>query len=678
MTVKSTLSKATVTNTNLVSVTYSLEKPHNTSSPHVSASISSGLCTITYTVSVVPVPVTTPALVGGGKDASTPYSTALPNTKDEIPPSNPSPLTTYGVSCDKDKGCKTVTIVVPPFTKIGESPTKGGATTPVDSVPTTTPIATAFPVVACDEDKGCTTITVTIPSTNTITLEAVGSTKPFKSAPTSAGILPPSILPVIACDKDKECLTSSITVPIVDTATLTGLNPGKPTPFVSKPESIGSEQSGATQVQVTTFPGYQVVPSPSGRATTSISDSSSTTSPSVIPVWTAAMLGNAYGGGFITTPSIFVTAIPSASAPEIGIPPGYGVLSNDDKAATTAISQTRSSIGAPITPPAEAPISASIQRYVESTIVETIVSSNTVFVISTKFPAGLPIGSGVPVGGVASPASATVQVATPSSVVSSPPSTSIYLVGVTPVSGGEVQVVYSSAVVSPTSDSSRSPAAGVSVQGEALRASSALSIISNGQNAQAIPNTASAQLPASEITNDVNTQPTFGPVPASLIQSNAVSEGAPSFSSFSYAVGIIASSAGSPPTTYAIPPYNPGSTSVALPPVEVSGSIASPNAVKQSLYKALTSALALSLPNGGVSAQATNAEISEVPAASSLSPLTPIPSGVASTGGPSSNNGSLLLPLGPTALPVYQGNATAVSVSISLWLVVLAVAVMCL
>lgn len=43
---------------------------------------------------------------------------------------------------------------------------------------------------------------------------------------------------------------------------------------------------------------------------------------SVVPIWTANMLGNAYGGGYVITPSIFVTSYPDSPSSS-GIPPGY-------------------------------------------------------------------------------------------------------------------------------------------------------------------------------------------------------------------------------------------------------------------------------------------------------------------------------------------------------------------
>lgn len=46
----------------------------------------------------------------------------------------------------------------------------------------------------------------------------------------------------------------------------------------------------------------------------------------VIPVWTPAMLGNAYGGGFIIIPSTYVTAFPGSPRSTPGVPPGYGFV----------------------------------------------------------------------------------------------------------------------------------------------------------------------------------------------------------------------------------------------------------------------------------------------------------------------------------------------------------------
>ncbi|MCJ1230116.1 hypothetical protein MMC12_006787 [Toensbergia leucococca] len=45
---------------------------------------------------------------------------------------------------------------------------------------------------------------------------------------------------------------------------------------------------------------------------------------SMIPVYTPELLGNAYGGGFIITPSIYIAVPPYVTGSTKGIPPGYG------------------------------------------------------------------------------------------------------------------------------------------------------------------------------------------------------------------------------------------------------------------------------------------------------------------------------------------------------------------
>ena len=49
-----------------------------------------------------------------------------------------------------------------------------------------------------------------------------------------------------------------------------------------------------------------------------------TATSTVIPVYTPAMLGNAYGGGFVITPSLYATVYPSINGSTSGVPPGYG------------------------------------------------------------------------------------------------------------------------------------------------------------------------------------------------------------------------------------------------------------------------------------------------------------------------------------------------------------------
>ena len=71
------------------------------------------------------------------------------------------------------------------------------------------------------------------------------------------------------------------------------------------------------------FPGYGIVPSPTSAPGSPREEIFSNATSSIIPVYTAALLGNAYGGGFISTPSIYVTKLPYPNGPSSGVPPGY-------------------------------------------------------------------------------------------------------------------------------------------------------------------------------------------------------------------------------------------------------------------------------------------------------------------------------------------------------------------
>ena len=58
----------------------------------------------------------------------------------------------------------------------------------------------------------------------------------------------------------------------------------------------------------------------------------------VIPVFSAGLLGNAYGGGFVKTASLFVTKLPFPNGPTEGVPPGY-VSTSKAEASVTVSSQ---------------------------------------------------------------------------------------------------------------------------------------------------------------------------------------------------------------------------------------------------------------------------------------------------------------------------------------------------
>ncbi len=71
--------------------------------------------------------------------------------------------------------------------------------------------------------------------------------------------------------------------------------------------------------------GYATVPSPTSMPGDEgpLSNASS----SILPVFAPSLLGNAYGGGFVRIPSVYVTKLLLSNGPSEGVPPGYGFTS---------------------------------------------------------------------------------------------------------------------------------------------------------------------------------------------------------------------------------------------------------------------------------------------------------------------------------------------------------------
>ena len=61
----------------------------------------------------------------------------------------------------------------------------------------------------------------------------------------------------------------------------------------------------------------------------------SNASSTIIPVFSAPLLGNAYGGGFVATPSVYATKLASPNGPPEGYAPGYGFSSKPEISATS-------------------------------------------------------------------------------------------------------------------------------------------------------------------------------------------------------------------------------------------------------------------------------------------------------------------------------------------------------
>jgi len=126
---------------------------------------------------------------------------------------------------------------------------------------------------------------------------------------------------------------------------------------------------------------------------------------SVVPVYTPGMLGNAYGGGYISTPSVYVTVTsPSASGSAVGVPPGYGYSAQPG--ALTAGSQSVSNSAVPASPVSAAGSSggspqASGLSIISGTTTTTVqpgsptasVYSSAVPTSPGVFPAGSSVGS---------------------------------------------------------------------------------------------------------------------------------------------------------------------------------------------------------------------------------------------------------------------------------------------
>ena len=101
----------------------------------------------------------------------------------------------------------------------------------------------------------------------------------------------------------------------------TSSSPSRSLVFPSFVSLTVSATSGASSTLE--FPGYGIVPSPVSIPGLPRERINSNATSSIIPVYTAALLGNAYGGGFVSTPSVYVTELPYPNGPSSGVPPGY-------------------------------------------------------------------------------------------------------------------------------------------------------------------------------------------------------------------------------------------------------------------------------------------------------------------------------------------------------------------
>ena len=193
-------------------------------------------------------------------------------------------------------------------------------------------------------------------------------------------------------------------------------------------------------------------------------------SASVVPVYTPGMLGNAYGGGYISTPSVYGTvSSPSDSGSAVGVPPGYGY--SLQPGSPTAGSQTvySSAVAAPVS--SVAPSVGSLQGSGSS-------SGTTTSIVQP----GSPTASGTPTTSSQSVYSSVASTAPPTSVGSSaglpqgygPPS----LISGTPTAGS--QSAYNSAVSMPATSSTGSSAGALQGYGSSSVSGNPTTIVQPG------------------------------------------------------------------------------------------------------------------------------------------------------------------------------------------------------
>ncbi|KAL9637847.1 MAG: hypothetical protein Q9164_001945 [Protoblastenia rupestris] len=136
---------------------------------------------------------------------------------------------------------------------------------------------------------------------------------------------PPIIMYTLTFESSSQAIASSSPLSKPEVASSgTGLLPSKASLFPSKPSLT---VIATNQISSMTFPGFATVPASMTEAAPSDQGLFTNATTAATPVWTPSMLGNAYGGGYIVTPSIYVTKLPYLNGPSDDVPPGYGSLS---------------------------------------------------------------------------------------------------------------------------------------------------------------------------------------------------------------------------------------------------------------------------------------------------------------------------------------------------------------
>ena len=290
---------------------------------------------------------------------------------------------------------------------------------------TTCPVTNTVTYSSSEIEKVTTTIsTLTLTSTSTVCTKCVA---PPKSQPetafTPAGATETSSFPasvILSLTELSPNLPSQASVSSSASLTLYSFAlpkaplttaPAKSTS--SKPEItlIGAAASSGLLV----ISGYSIVPSPTSipEGLGPFSNASST----VIPVFSAQLLGNAYGGGFVATPSVYATKLASPSGPPEGYAPGYGFSSQPETSAT--ISEILNSIGFDVPGPVETSPSGVLTPVVPTSAVISGLSSIPVGVpASVSVDSSIPSLSNAPISEAAAIVSSSLINGTPVSIAS--------------------------------------------------------------------------------------------------------------------------------------------------------------------------------------------------------------------------------------------------------------------
>ncbi|CAF9926986.1 hypothetical protein IMSHALPRED_007092 [Imshaugia aleurites] len=221
-------------------------------------------------------------------------------------------LTPSSSASAKDQPTSTLVGTAPVGTGISSAPEITQAVVVTDVVYTTLttcPVTSLVSSGSTSFEEITTTIsTVTRTSTSTLCTKCVAPpSKPAlsSSSPNTVPVVPPQT----AISSKPEVLG-------------TAASPSRSLIFPNFVSLAVSATSGTSSTL--RFPGFGIVPSPTSPPGSPREEVFSNATSSIIPVYTAALLGNAYGGGFIGTPSVYVTKLPYPNGPASGVPPGYG------------------------------------------------------------------------------------------------------------------------------------------------------------------------------------------------------------------------------------------------------------------------------------------------------------------------------------------------------------------